>query len=80
MQGPDGNQRPVKITDNGDGTFNATYVPDDCGRYKLDVKYAGQSVPQSPFNVQAYATGNVSILNNFIKFRLNYYHWQHKIF
>lgn len=34
-------------------------MPDDCGRYKVDVKYAGKDVPQAPFAVQAYAIGNV---------------------
>ncbi|XP_068916696.1 filamin-A isoform X4 [Tenebrio molitor] len=56
--GPDGNPRPVKISDNGDGTYSATYVPDDCGRYKIDVKYDGKEVTETPIPVQAYAIGN----------------------
>ncbi|KAF2884976.1 hypothetical protein ILUMI_21197 [Ignelater luminosus] len=56
--GPDGSTRPVKIIDNGDGTFSATFVPDDCGRYKVDVKYAGKEVSRTPVPVQAYAIGN----------------------
>ncbi|XP_063928955.1 filamin-A isoform X2 [Zophobas morio] len=56
--GPDGNLRPVKVTDNGDGTYSATYVPDDCGRYKIDVKYGGKEVTKTPIPVQAYAIGN----------------------
>ena len=44
----------------GDGKYNATYVPDDCGKYKVNVTYGGVQVPHSPFNVQAYATGKVS--------------------
>lgn len=47
------------MTNNGNGTYNATYIPDDCGRYKVDVKYAGKNIPRAPFNVQAYATGDV---------------------
>ncbi|XP_031347323.1 filamin-A isoform X1 [Photinus pyralis] len=58
IMGPDGHLRPVKITDNLDGTFGATFTPDDCGRYKVDVKYADQEVPRSPFHVQVYAVGN----------------------
>jgi hypothetical protein len=60
LQGPDGYPRKVKVADNGDGTFKATYIPDDCGRYKVSVKYGGKEVPHSPFQVQAFATGSVS--------------------
>lgn len=60
IQGPDGYPRKVKVADNGDGTFKATYIPDDCGRYKVSVKYGGKEVPHSPFQVQAFATGSVS--------------------
>ncbi|KAK2704441.1 hypothetical protein QYM36_016740, partial [Artemia franciscana] len=55
--GPDGYPCKVKIADNGDGTFKATYVPDDCGQYKVKVKYGGKDVPHAPFSVQAYAIG-----------------------
>ncbi|XP_060516412.1 filamin-A isoform X2 [Cylas formicarius] len=58
VTGPDGNPRPVKIKENGDGTVNATFLPDDCGRYKLDVKYGGKDVPKTPIPIQAYAIGN----------------------
>ncbi|XP_048517320.1 filamin-A isoform X3 [Dendroctonus ponderosae] len=58
VSGPDGHPRPVKIHENGDGTVNATFVPDDCGRYKLDVKYGGKDVPKTPIPIQAYAIGN----------------------
>ncbi|XP_050519631.1 filamin-A isoform X3 [Diabrotica virgifera virgifera] len=56
--GPDGSQRPVKLTDNGDGTYSATFVPDDCGRYKLDAKYGDKEVSKTPIAIQAYAIGN----------------------
>lgn len=57
VMGPDGHPRKVKLVDNGDGTFSASYVPDDCGKYKVSVKYGDQEVGHSPFPVQAYATG-----------------------
>ncbi|XP_042868221.1 filamin-A-like isoform X2 [Penaeus japonicus] len=57
VTGPDGHPRKVKVVDNGDGTYSASYVPDDCGKYKVSVKYADQEVGHSPFPVQAYATG-----------------------
>lgn len=56
--GPDGYPRAVTVTDNGNGTYNANFVPDDCGRYKASVKYGGKEVPHSPFNIQAVATGH----------------------
>ena len=52
------------MADNGDGTFKASYIPDDCGRYKVNVKYGGKDVPHSPFQVQAFATGSVSVNDN----------------
>nr|CAD7196862.1 unnamed protein product [Timema douglasi] len=58
VKGPDGYPRKVKLTDNGDSTFKASYIPDDCGRYKVSVKYGGKEVPHSPFQVQAVATGS----------------------
>lgn len=57
VTGPDGHPRKVKLVDNGDGTFSASYVPDDCGKYKVSVKYGDQEVGHAPFPVQAYATG-----------------------
>lgn len=56
--GPDGYPRKVKVVDNGDGTYKASYTPDDCGRYKINIKYGGRDVPNCPINVQAFATGN----------------------
>ncbi|XP_043469574.1 filamin-A isoform X2 [Leptopilina heterotoma] len=55
--GPDQVPRRVGIEDLGDGKYKATYLPDDCGRYKLNVKYGGQEVPGSPVNVQSVSTG-----------------------
>ena len=36
-------------------------MPDDCGKYKVSVKYGDQEVAQVPFPVQAYATGKVGV-------------------
>ncbi|KAG5896019.1 hypothetical protein JTB14_007584 [Gonioctena quinquepunctata] len=58
ITGPDGSPRPVNLKENGDGTFSATFVPDDCGRYKLDAKYGGKEVPKTPIAIQTFATGN----------------------
>ena len=64
LQGPDGTPRKVKVVDNGDGTFKASYVPDDCGQYKVNVKYGGKEVPHAPFSVTANPTGKVTLINS----------------
>lgn len=57
FQGPDQIPRKVDIQDLGDGKYKATYLPDDCGRYKVYVKYGGVDVPSCPVNVQSVSTG-----------------------
>lgn len=49
-----------RIEDNSDGTFNVYYVPEDCGRYTINVLYGGQQVRNSPFNVKVDPTGDAS--------------------
>ncbi|KAK0161840.1 hypothetical protein PV327_008250 [Microctonus hyperodae] len=55
--GPDQVPRKVGVQNIGDGKYKATYLPDDCGRYKVNVKYGGKEVPGSPVNVQSVSTG-----------------------
>nr|XP_034194132.1 filamin-A isoform X4 [Osmia lignaria] len=55
--GPDQIPRRVEIQDLGDGKYKATYLPDDCGRYKINVKYGGKEVSGCPVNVQSVSTG-----------------------
>ncbi|XP_059469559.1 filamin-A isoform X2 [Neocloeon triangulifer] len=54
--GPDGYPRNVKVVENGDGTFKASYIPDDCGRYVINVSYAGQLLNRN-LGSQAHAIG-----------------------
>jgi filamin len=42
---------PVDVKDNGDGTYNGSYVPTVTGEFKLDVHFDGKEVPHSPFTV-----------------------------
>ncbi|KAK6619966.1 hypothetical protein RUM44_006366 [Polyplax serrata] len=56
--GPDGYLRKAQIAEKEDGIFNVAYTPDDCGKYKINLKYGGKELSTSPLNVQAYATGN----------------------
>ncbi|XP_076681202.1 filamin-A-like isoform X2 [Andrena cerasifolii] len=55
--GPDQVFRKVEIEDLGDGKYKATYLPDDCGCYKVRVKYGGADVLNCPINVQSISTG-----------------------
>ncbi|XP_034935901.1 filamin-A isoform X1 [Chelonus insularis] len=55
--GPDAVPRKVTLQNIGDGLYKATYLPDDCGRYKVNVKYGGVEVPGSPVTVQSVSTG-----------------------
>jgi len=45
-----------------DGTYAVTYTPEDVGHYKVDVNYAGQPVPNSPFHVNTVPSGNAQLV------------------
>ncbi|XP_072181880.1 filamin-A-like isoform X2 [Diadema setosum] len=51
VNGPKEKEIPVKVKDNGDGTFTADYTPEGPGDYTVGVKYGGTEIPQSPINV-----------------------------
>ncbi|XP_069142475.1 filamin-A-like isoform X2 [Argopecten irradians] len=57
---PDGSFITPVVQDNGDGTFTVSYIPDDLGQYKINVKFGGKNVPNSPFKVKACPTGDAS--------------------
>ena len=42
----------VKCVDNGDGTFSCSYVAPRPGIYNIDLKFADQDVPNSPFQAK----------------------------
>lgn len=58
--GPDGKPRAVTLRERPDGSYEASYVPDDCGRYRVDVTLDGKPLPEAPFHVQAFATGDAT--------------------
>lgn len=58
IKDPEGNLVHPRIEDNSDGTFNVYYVPEDIGRYTINVLYGGQPVKDSPFNVKVDPTGD----------------------
>jgi hypothetical protein len=63
VQGPDNTPRKVKVVEQPDGKHKATFVPDDVGEYKIDVKYGGEKVPNMPVKTKAHAVGKVKIQN-----------------
>lgn len=42
-----------------DGTYAVHFVPDECGPYKVNIKYGDQDVEGSPFTLQAHQIGEV---------------------
>jgi len=51
---------PVKITDNGDGTFPVNYTPVLAGRHKANIKRKGQPVSGAPFTINVDAAKTIS--------------------
>ncbi|KAM7421946.1 hypothetical protein PAMA_010159 [Pampus argenteus] len=56
----DGKPKQPTIHDNGDGTYQVSYIPDRAGRYTIVIKYGGDDIPASPYRVRATATGDAS--------------------
>jgi len=66
IQGPTG-PVPVDVVDNGDGTYQVTYHPDDAGRHDIAVTLEGKPIKGSTFrvDVQAGAFAGKSIIETF---------------
>jgi len=58
---------PVKLTDNGNGTYTADFAPDDAGKHRIDVTLKNKPVANSPYtiDVQEGADHNTSFLETF---------------
>uniref|UniRef100_A0A3Q1HBS1 Calponin-homology (CH) domain-containing protein n=1 Tax=Anabas testudineus TaxID=64144 RepID=A0A3Q1HBS1_ANATE len=56
----DGKPKQASIYDNGDGTYQVSYIPDRTGRYTIVIKYGGDDIPASPYRVRATASGDAS--------------------
>ncbi|XP_043200377.1 filamin-A-like isoform X2 [Amphibalanus amphitrite] len=57
VMGPDQQPRTVEIIDNEDGTFTGWYTPDDCGQYRVAVRYGGRPVATAAVPVQVVPSG-----------------------
>lgn len=51
---------PIRVSEVGDGTYIADYVPPHPGNYTLNVQYGGVQVPQSPVKIQVAPQVDVS--------------------
>ena len=46
-----GKESDFTVTDNKDGTYSASYIPNTKGDHQFDVTWAGKPIPGSPFHV-----------------------------
>ncbi|XP_056278637.1 filamin-A isoform X2 [Pseudoliparis swirei] len=60
VQGPKGVVEPVEVVDNGDQTHTVSYVPTREGPYSINVLYADQEIPRSPYKVKVLPTHDAS--------------------
>ena len=51
VKDPNGEEIPCEITDNGDGTYSGKYAPEFPGEYVVDLKFRGDKVGKSPYEV-----------------------------
>lgn len=58
IKDPEGNLVQTRIEDNSDGTYTVYYVPEDVGRYTINVLYGGIPVKDAPFNVKVDPIGD----------------------
>uniref|UniRef100_A0A671QD91 Filamin-A-like n=1 Tax=Sinocyclocheilus anshuiensis TaxID=1608454 RepID=A0A671QD91_9TELE len=60
VQGPKGVVEPVEVVDNGDRTHTVSYVPTREGPYSINVLYADEEIPHSPYKVKVLPTHDAS--------------------
>uniref|UniRef100_A0A4W6DXH3 Filamin A n=1 Tax=Lates calcarifer TaxID=8187 RepID=A0A4W6DXH3_LATCA len=62
VQGPKGKcvVEPVEVVDNGDQTHTVNYVPTREGPYSINVLYADEEIPRSPYKVKVLPTHDAS--------------------
>jgi len=57
---PEGKPKKSTVSDNGDGTYTVTFIPDMVGKYAVSIKYGGDEIPKSPFKINTISTGDAS--------------------
>ena len=58
---PDGSEVDVDVVENEDGTFDIFYTAPQPGKYVICVRFGGEHVPNSPFQVTALAGEQPSV-------------------
>lgn len=58
---PDGSEVDVDVVENEDGTFDIFYTAPQPGKYIICVRFGGEHVPNSPFQVTALAGDQPSV-------------------
>ena len=48
IKGPKRKEVPIEVLDNGDGTYDCVFVPEDEGRHDVDVLLAVNLYPEVP--------------------------------
>eukprot|EP00456_Euglypha_rotunda_P027085 TRINITY_DN2169_c0_g2_i2.p1 TRINITY_DN2169_c0_g2~~TRINITY_DN2169_c0_g2_i2.p1 ORF type:complete len:906 (-),score=175.38 TRINITY_DN2169_c0_g2_i2:25-2529(-) len=49
---PEGNQTPIEVKDNGDGTYSGVYTPDKLGDWKVGIDIRGKPIKGSEYSVK----------------------------
>lgn len=52
---PDGSEVEAEVVENEDGTFDIFYTAQEPGNYVIYVRFGGENIPRSPFNVMVRA-------------------------
>uniref|UniRef100_A0A674CK10 Filamin C n=1 Tax=Salmo trutta TaxID=8032 RepID=A0A674CK10_SALTR len=52
VTGPCGDEETVKVKDIGDGVYECEYLPNQTGKYSVNITWGGQPIPHSPFDVE----------------------------
>lgn len=61
VDGPYWRGSKPQLKDNGDGTFGCSYNPHIVGTYKVNVNFANEAIPESPFKVNVTDPSKVRI-------------------
>lgn len=51
VSAPDGTELDMDVVENSDGTFDIYYTAPEPGKYVITIRFGGQLIPNSPFNV-----------------------------
>eukprot|EP01116_Phalansterium_solitarium_P017453 TRINITY_DN4304_c0_g2_i1.p1 TRINITY_DN4304_c0_g2~~TRINITY_DN4304_c0_g2_i1.p1 ORF type:complete len:752 (+),score=320.34 TRINITY_DN4304_c0_g2_i1:113-2368(+) len=58
--GPNGDEVPADIKDNGDGTYQVDYAPQDAGKHLIEVNLNGGNIKDAPFTISVLAGADES--------------------